>query len=525
MKYMKQIVFICIIMSGLLMSCFDDQSNKDIHVVKPIAMDSTGIGAKQVVAQFEKLQMAPLIYKEGVQDADLSFLWEIKRQKASRELGKEMILNAEITEEPGSDYTILLTVTDNTTSLQAFFTWALTVDKTLGEGLLVADTKDEQTTDLNLIMAYNFTSSKLNDKNDVTMHNLYSKANGENIQGLVKSMSYVNYASLKNRSITCLTEDAILRVDPFNCKLMDRDEEVFVLAPEVIAPLAVKTGSRGGTEYLINNGKVHRRNVSGFSDNRTFRMAYLGDYYCSPHFFLDQYGWKTYSGLVYDEMKGHNRFLQIPGGYYNSYMVAFQPYAGGKFDPSNVGDKTCLYIGEGEDYSFYAVLRDRKGTDCYLYHLKNEEDRGALGDGYYELKNCNDIARAKFFTASPNEEVLYYATEERVYSALFGQDKPEPMTANDYLLVETGEKITSLRLHSGGGRVYLPAYNPTPENPYRWTWSESRILVVTTYNELTKEGKVKVIPIETPGTGILSEECIKVYDGFGRIVSVAIQGV
>ena len=521
---MKQIVFMFILLSGLLLSCFDDKSNKDINIVKPIAMDSTGIEAKQVVSQFGNLKIAPLIYKEGVPDADLSFLWEVKRQKTSRELGTSMILDAEITEEPGSDYTILLTVTDNTTSLQAYFTWALIVDRTLGEGLLVADTKDGQTTDIHLIMSYNFTSNKRDDKSDVTMHDLYSKANGGNIQGLVHSMSYVNYASLTNRSITCLTDDAIVRVDPFTCKLMDENEEIFVLAPDVIAPLAVQAGSRGGTEYLINNGKVHRRNVSGFQDNRTFRMAYLGDYYCSSHFYIDQNGWKTYSGLVYDEMKDHNRFLQIPGGYYNSYMIAFQPFSGGKFDPSDVGNKTCMYIGEGEDYSFYAVLKDREGADCYLYHLQNAEDRGNLGDGYYELKNCDDIHQAKFFATSPYEEVLYYATEERVYTALFGQDKPEPVTANDYLLVEAGEKITSMRLHNGGGRVYLPAYDPTPENPYRWTWSEYRILVVTTYNEGAREGKVKVVPIETTGTGILSEECIKVYDGFGRIVSVAVQG-
>lgn len=506
------------------MSCFDDQSNTDIQIVNPIAMDSTGILAKQVVSQFEKLHIAPLIYKEGVKDADLSFLWEIKRQKTSRELSRDMILDAEITEEPGSDYTILLTVTDNTTTLQAFFTWALTVDRTLGEGLLVADTKDEQTTDLHLIMAYNFTTSKVNDKNDIIMRDLYSKANGENIRGLVNSMSYVNYESLKNRSVTCLTNDAIIRVDPFTCKFLDSDEEVFVLPPKLIEPLGIKTGSRGGSEYLINNGKVHRRNVSGFQDNRTFNGAYLGDYYCSPYFSIDQNGWKTYSGLVYDEMEGHNRFLQIPGGYYSSYMVAFQPYSSGKFDPANVGNKTCMYIGEGSDYTFYAVLKDREGTNCYLYHLKNETDNGNLGDGYYELKSCKDISRAKFFTASPAEEVLYYATEERIYSALFGQDKPVPVPANDYLIVDAGEKITSLRLHNGGGRVYLPAFNPTPENPYRWTWSENRILVATTYNELTKEGKVKVIPIETSGTGILSPESIKVYDGFSRIVSIAIQG-
>ena len=135
------------------------------------------------------------------------------------------------------------------------------------------------------------------------------------------------------------------------------------------------------------------------------------------------------------------------------------------------------------------------------------------------------MSRAKFFATSPDEEVLYYATEDRVYTALFGSDKPEPVTAYDYPVTEAGEKITSLSIHNGGGRVYLPAFNPTPEDPYRWTWSENRILVITTYNEATKEGKVKVLPIETIGTGILSEECIKVYDGFDRIVCTAIQGV
>lgn len=119
----------------------------------------------------------------------MEYLWRIDVSSSDTTrmvLGHEPKLNAKITVSPNTlDYTLSLTVTDKSNGLQYYMYWKVFVSSEFGEGLIVADTKNGSTSDLNLIMANEFTEGFKNEGKDIIHRNLYSQSNGEEIDGVV----------------------------------------------------------------------------------------------------------------------------------------------------------------------------------------------------------------------------------------------------------------------------------------------------------------------------------------------------
>src|SRR5699024_11154268 len=92
-------------------------------------------------------------------DSRLSYQWKINLEPGTdfyEVIGdkKNLIHVAKLRpNDVRNPYQILLTVTDNKTGLQYLMGWPLQVLNSLGEGLVVAASKDGNTTDLSLIMA------------------------------------------------------------------------------------------------------------------------------------------------------------------------------------------------------------------------------------------------------------------------------------------------------------------------------------------------------------------------------------
>ena len=54
--------------------------------------------------------------------------------------------------------------------------------------------------------------------------------------------------------------------------------------------------------------------------------------------------------------------------------------------------------------------------------------------------------------------------------------------------------------------------------------SEYRLLLMTTYNETSKEGVVYTLPIKNLGAGVIAENYVKRFGGFGRVLATYPQG-
>ena len=95
--------------------------------------------------------------------------------------------------------------------------WKVFVSSEFGEGLIVADTKNGSTSDLNLIMANEFTEGFKNEGKDIIHRNLYSQSNGEEIDGVVCGVYYGNVYN--KRRITAITPNSIVRLNPLDISL------------------------------------------------------------------------------------------------------------------------------------------------------------------------------------------------------------------------------------------------------------------------------------------------------------------
>lgn len=497
---------------GLTMNaCFDDESNLDYEMISPIVIDTTGVPSAFQVYQHANLVISPKVSRVGV--SELHYTWEIKENGADRVLSHEMQLNAPISEAPQSKaYKVLLTATDSTTGVSALFKWEVTVSSMLGEGLVVSDTRDGIQSDLSLIMAYNFTDLYRDKTQDTVLHDLYSRSNqGTRINGLVIDLMNTNYQT--NRSLTVLTADGLYRMDPYSYACNERDNDLFVVPfkdKADIKPEAIRFIPGIAWELLLIEGKIYPRTCQ--QNNRTF------GYYFYPNDLQDVRITKfcpllgrTGGGLAYDD--AHHAFLMMPTN--GSILNRFKENNGVPFDPRNIGDKECLYMGVGRGSRIYSVMRERSNNALYIYSMNTTfTDNGVdVPDRLYDLNACPNIANAKYFATTTLSDVVFYATETEIYALLLTS---EPLTALPRYTVNLGEKITSIQMWKSSGRILLPADG---ENDQAIS-SNERMMVMSTYNEATKEGKVITVPVDVVGSGglLTNRKYHTEYKGFGKIL-------
>ena len=108
-----------------------------------------------------------------------------------------------------------------------------------------------------------------------------------------------------------------------------------------------------------------------------------------------------------------------------------------------------------------------------------------------------------------------------MYALTLKPDQPNPISSVRYTTME-GDKITGMMIWKG---EYQRMNVPDDSQPSGMSAesNHNRMLVLTTYNDSTKEGKVITIPIIRLGDGTLETNPAfhNVYDGFGRITKVA----
>jgi hypothetical protein len=248
---------------------------------------------------------------------------------------------------------------------------------------------------------------------------------------------------------------------------------------------------------------------------------------------------RTYGNLsVYDEM--NNRFLQVVGVGANALRPMKNPSQSGPFDLNNLGeDLKALYMGSGQTVMLDAVYGDQAHTVCAVMESKTGNKRYLMtflaGANYYpetyyairkyDMASVTGFANSIAWECSPIENVFYYATPDKAYSMVMSADVPAP---TEVFTPEAGEKITGMMLWrlTSQGRIYIKN-PPGSAEPRSLINSGNRMMVISTYNESTGEGKVTCVPLMYVGSGTLETDrnFHVVFDGFGRIVSLAHQPV
>lgn len=504
-------------------SCYEDESAKDFEIVNPINIEFwDDYATSQKVFQMDTLEIIPVVYKEGVKDAELEYEWKIQGNNYPVTiLSNKMIFKQQITVAPNSNpYDLILTVTDKTTSLKEFARISLTVESKFGEGLLVADTKDGVNSDISLIMSPNFTRD-LQEKDTRTHYNIYSLMNGgEKVTGIIHDMQ--SDIKSDSRVLTFMTESDIYRVDPYDFAAWQMNNDLFYVPLDEIQPGSLAKDDYGGDEWIVVNGKMHYRNSSW---GNLYYNYYLftpdnSDYQISCIAKIGGYDYYAPKPFVYDETV--NRLLQC-----NDYSEAFMEFkdqeASVLFDVNNFGAYDAVYMDEGENVNLNMVLKAEDGSGYFIYVIQTEDpDNGTnLPVARYDLSQCTDIMDAVAFASSPISEDFYYATENGVYTLTLLSSQSKPVSNLRYT-VSDGDKITGMTMWKGEYQTMNVSDNSQPSGQ-RTQSNHYRMLVLTTYNESTQEGKVITIPIIRLGDGTLETNtaCHVVYGGFGRITKVA----
>ncbi|MEI7423775.1 MAG: PKD-like family lipoprotein [Prolixibacteraceae bacterium] len=522
----KFLLYISILLSVIFTSCLKDRTNMDIKEVSPIVIDTTGIASSFITFQLDSLKIKPKVTMGTSNLSTLKYEWSINAYGGyERIVGTKLNLATKIIEAPATtSYMLIYTVTDTLTNLKGFFSWNLKVNPVFGEGLIVADTKDGATTDLNLIMAYNFNTAKY-DSLPKLFYNLYSDNNGAKIDGLVKSLTFMSYNTTK--FVTLLTNKSILKLDPISYKLKLKDNDLFLLPPAAINPNMVQSIQLTNQhEYIVNDGKIHHR----YGDNVLYGYAYLIDkteYSCEKVCGIQQPSGAA--GILYDEK--NNRFLMLPSMTSSSNPLVAFPVVDNStpapaFDPQIMGNKTCLNLEEGQTKRVVAVMKTRDQSQYYVYQvIPTNPVNGKMGYSVHDISSTPEIALSKYYTCSTAENVLFYATDTKIYSLTLMVNGSS--VSNVRYTVANGEKITGMKMHIRNGNMYLPSLTSPGDYSQRRTFaSANRLVIISTYNETTKVGKIITIPLETLGVGglVTDPAYIRTFTGFGKIVAFNFQG-
>lgn len=516
-----KLIFLFIYVALVATACYDDNSAKDFKIVNPIVIEFAGAETSVKIFQFDTLELVPIIYKNGVSDADLTYEWKIQgNEYPETVLSEKMTFCQPISAAPNSSpYDLVLTVTDKTTNIQEFARVSVTVESSLGEGLLVADTRDGKTGDVSLIMAMNFTRG-LQEKNNRIYRNIYSSVNQHNLGGLVKDMQ--SFVKKDSRTLTILTDKEIYRIDPFEFADWEMNNDIFFVPIDgELEPRNMMVWDYWGVEFINVNGKVYPRNTSWGNLYYNFYMYTpdLADYdvsqmvVCGTYYYAQPY--------AFDENK--NRFIQV-NSRYDGFLQFREQNPGLLFDVNNVGPYDAIYMGEGENAQLMTVFKAEQGNDYWLAAMQTkEEDSGSnLPKGRYNLTGCPGINEAVGFAASPISTDFYYATKDQIYTIALGNTQNVTAESRYTVDKEHDGEITSLTMWRGEyGRM-----NVTSESSSTGVASQNaqyRMLIITTYKESTGEGKVITIPIVklTSGTFEANRELHGRYEGFGRITKVA----
>lgn len=526
-----KIILLLSCITFLLGSCYEDQSSLNYRLVNPIVIDMGGAETSYSVFAYNTLEVKPIIYKEGVKDADLSYKWILSGNTiVPQVLDSTMTLKKEITAKPESNpYKLLLQVTDNTTGIMQEATFDVTVMSPFGNGLVVCDTRDESTSDVSLIMAYNFTSN-YKKENDTIMTNLFSLVNKRKVEGVVTSVRSTIYGT--NRSLTIGTDHTIDRVDPFDYSYIDGNGSMFIIDPGTYNVATIGYEPNSGYELLSITGKIYPR---GMQQNNKVYSYYLltsdmSDYYikifCRPD-------WDN--GIAFDEMNG--RLLEFDMADALKVFDSSKLTADAPFDWNKLKEYTCRAMFSGDNNQMHIILQEKDpatgeakaGGHIYSFITQRVPwyDANAAKNGWplkvVDLSNCPEIESAQFFDGSESQDVIYYASRNSIYSVNLAVSN---LIVKKEYEAPQGEEITSMMMWKKyQGTVDYTNPNPSAENPVLSTSANNRMIVLTTWNDSKKEGTVRTIAIATVGTGTLEKDAKKhgAFGGFGRITAINIQ--
>lgn len=529
MKHVKLIYWV-IVFAGLFFSCYEDHSSLTYKLINPINIELGDESTEYTVFAYDTLEIKPIVYREGVEDADLSFRWTISGDAVPPTvLDTNMTFKAQIALTPSATaYDLLLEVYDKTTGIEVEQAFKVNVESPFGAGLIISETEDDIVSDVSLIRAYNFSSNFKQDQ-DTVMRNLFSLVNGRKIAGVGTAILSTKYG-VYGQYLTIGTSTSIDRVDPYDYEYIDGNGDSFMIDPKDYNVTSLGFSSNAGCiETIVIGGKLY---THYYQTKAIHTFSYylltsdLSDYRVG---LSTQPEWAY--GLCFDEMNG--RFLEIHGRDYLRVLDSKKLEPDAPFDPNKLQNFTCRAMFSGRNDVTHNILQEKDPATgkplpngkiyCYdtqqEYYYDDEDLINGMPSKIIDLNAYPEIQNALFFSGTNNRDYIYYATEDKVYTI----DLTLQKATADYTVPRTeasDEVITSMAVWLGNGMMNYT----NNRGEMGTTGSSNNMLVVTTYSPSLKEGFVRSLPISTTSGHIEpNADYHGMWRGFGKITATCAQ--
>lgn len=528
---LKSLLFITATL--LFAGCYADKSSLDVNKFDEIVIGTTSIPDIIRVEYLENLVLDPVIkVGNNVNIADVTYKWQINQTPGSSNLvllSETKKLDAVITNKTlSAPYTLVFTAIDTKHGVEYQKAWPLYVSSSFREGIVVADTKNGTSSDLNLIMDNSLTTSYTKGQN--IKYNIWKTISGNAHPALVKNITYGIHkpsAVLTKNIITVIYQNK--DIEMYNCEdysVYKTAVQIFPSKTDTFEPQAFYTINNSFWVLVVNNVAYGLGSNAGVT---SFMLPASGTNYVDNAI------------VIPDNTSGNGPFgfwyNNNTGKIYNVSTAYTTPMGGGEyttqgtFNPNNIPDRRMVAGDISIDGLTPVMLMKNNSTSNYELY--------AISFGYTDA-NSNSIpsspklkvdlpvaltsiinsAVSVFF--SMTEPVMFVATSSKIYAVNFGGGV---VSYSEKYSAPAGEQFTKAKLFvQGRYRLNKADFNASSGPIFESPLELNKKAVVVTTQKSEYEGYVYVIPISNPATGDLNSATAKKYSGFAKILDITFQG-
>lgn len=488
--------------AGLLMtisSCYSDEGNYDYITLPDIKIE---VQDEVAATQFKTLELSVNIDLDGASEDEYEYTWRLWSNEIGNDLNKTIAytkdLSYKVDEMPGS-YTLVFTCHNKRSGVDTYKEISLAVQGSITEGWLVLQEKDGKT-DFDLIMTPYFSTRVTEDE---IIHDLYESVNDEQLEG--RGVKIGSYSELgRYQYVTVLTDKGGARLNAttmqkaFDISTLMRDGKTWKPENYIFWHYYWSPG-RYGYDVIISDGRFYEYTPIGNMASSYIEpvlkdgMTYKSSPY-APKWF------DYYQGIIFDEQRGG--FLGIA---LNTWVLQEmpEPSASEIFDLRRMNG-SLRYMDTGYNKYEYGLIEDWDTQKLTLYVFNFDVKKG-ITKAMYAADNCPEIENAQFYAIGNLGPIFYYATDRDIY--LYDYSGTNSAT-KVYTLENSNEKITGMKILKPCLDRFITSH------PY-----DNKVLVLSTYNESTKEGKVYMYYVNV-SNGVIDSSSEKVFDGFGEILDM-----
>lgn len=501
-----------------LTGCFQDKSTFDVDKIDDIKIEVLSINYFDtsteaiIIPTLDVLKIKIKATKGSNTNPDVSYKWMLNPAPwlmPDLDLGDQDQIEYKIplrisTTEP---YRLSITVTDNETGIKYYKEWKLFVSGKFSEGIVVAHTSDNLTSDMSFVSSQLFSEKVAQEYID---RNLFSTAQGSNMDGLITNMIY--YSSQRSVFGVTSTKESF-RVSANDFSLYGYGKDLFTYdAITTSNAMGVYYGNNGNV-YLVDNGLIY----AAYSAN-SHKFPTAIHYNSSPPYYIDgpvvcyTYNPGDRARAIFYESKS-NKIKVIKATSSPLYTKVYDLKTG-------VNNKESVGGGISSNEKLALILKDKSTGVHTIYSAYNGTELPAPQNmdevTSVDIPSGNDIENAKEFFVCDNQPVIYYSTSNAIYA--INIQTGTPIVSKKYT-ASAGEEITSMKVYQ---QSWYQANRKKADTPID---SHNKTMLISTYNSASKAGKLIAIPIINLGEGNLDKANQKEFSGFTKITAVVSVGV